>query len=68
MRIDSSDDFARATGAREIGFLLGVPNSEHFRTMQDVDRFHVRGQRVSRRTYKPATCMATAPRSGATRG
>lgn len=68
MRIDSSDDFARGKGAREIGRLLGVPNSGHFRTMQDVDRFHVMGQRASRLTYKPATCMATAPRSGATRG
>ena len=51
MRIDSFDDFARAKANRKIGLIIGVQNSEHFRTMQDVDRFYGMGQRVSQLTY-----------------
>ena len=50
-RIDSADDFARAKAARKIGLILGVQNSEHFRTLADVDRFYALGQRVSQLTY-----------------
>ena len=51
MRIDSGDDFARAKRDRKIGLILGVQNSEHFRTMKDVEDFHALGQRVSQLTY-----------------
>ena len=50
-RIDSVDDFARAKAAGKIGVLLGVQNSEHFRTADDVATFHALGQRVSQLTY-----------------
>jgi membrane dipeptidase len=50
-RIDSVDDFARAKAAGKIGILLGVQNSEHFRTPDDVAAFHALGQRVSQLTY-----------------
>lgn len=50
-RIDSVDDFARAKAAHKIGLILGVQNSEHFRTLADVDRFYGLGQRVSQLTY-----------------
>jgi membrane dipeptidase len=51
VRIDSADDFARAKATGRIGVVLGVQNSEHFRTMADVDAFHALGQRVSQLTY-----------------
>lgn len=50
-RIDSVDDFARAKSAGKIGLILGVQNSEHFRTLRDVDQFYALGQRVSQLTY-----------------
>ena len=51
MRIDSADDFARAKATGKIGLILGVQNSEHFRTAADVAQFHALGQRVSQLTY-----------------
>jgi membrane dipeptidase len=50
-RIDSHDDFARAKKDGKIGIMLGVQNSEHFRTLKDVESFHMLGQRVSQLTY-----------------
>jgi membrane dipeptidase len=51
MRIDSVDDFTRAKRDGKIGIILGVQNSEHFRTLDDITRFHALGQRVSQLTY-----------------
>lgn len=51
VRIDSADDFARAKSSGRIGVILGVQNSEHFRTLKDVEDFHALGQRVSQLTY-----------------
>jgi membrane dipeptidase len=51
VRIDSVDDFARAKATNRIGVILGVQNSEHFRTLNDVDLFYALGQRVSQLTY-----------------
>ncbi|MEO5761782.1 MAG: membrane dipeptidase [Vicinamibacteria bacterium] len=50
-RIDSIDDFTRLKAAKKIGIILGVQNSEHFRTPEDVDAFYGLGQRVSQLTY-----------------
>jgi len=50
-RIDSIDDFARVKAAKKTGVMLGVQNSEHFRTAADVEKFHALGQRVSQLTY-----------------
>ncbi|MBC7898237.1 MAG: membrane dipeptidase [Cytophagaceae bacterium] len=51
MRIDSADDFARAKAAGRVGVILGVQNSQHFRTVRDIDAFHALGQRISQLTY-----------------
>ena len=51
MRIDSAGDFDRVKSSGKAGILLGVQNSEHFRTPADVDAFHALGQRVSQLTY-----------------
>lgn len=51
MRVDSPADFDRAKSSGKIGILIGVQNSEHFRSADDVDLFHGLGQRVSQLTY-----------------
>ncbi|HEY7543855.1 MAG TPA: membrane dipeptidase [Blastocatellia bacterium] len=51
MRIDSADDLERVKSSGKVGVMLGVQNSEHFRTPQDVNLFHSLGQRVSQLTY-----------------
>ena len=43
-------DRAKASGGK-IGIVIGQQNSEHFRTVQDVDKFYALGQRVSQLTY-----------------
>jgi membrane dipeptidase len=39
----------------KVGIMLGVQNSEHFRTVDDVDYFYGLGQRVSQLTYNSRT-------------
>jgi len=51
MRIDSPGDFGRVKQSGKVGILIGVQNSEHFRTLDDVNYFHGLGQRVSQLTY-----------------
>ena len=50
-RIDSVADIDAARAAGKIGFIIGLQNSEHFRTPADVDFFYSLGQRVSQLTY-----------------
>jgi membrane dipeptidase len=51
MRIDSPSALDRVKSAGKIGVLLGIQNSAHFRSPDDVDAFHALGQRVSQLTY-----------------
>lgn len=51
MRVDSATDLERVNGSGKIGILLGLQNSEHFRSVDDVDYFRSLGQRVSQLTY-----------------
>jgi membrane dipeptidase len=54
LRIGTPSDIAALQAAREpgkIGILIGFQNSDHFRTVDDVRRFHALGQRVSQLTY-----------------
>lgn len=51
---------ARLDGVKssgKVGILLGVQNSEHFRTVDDVDYFYGLGQRVSQLTYNSRTLI-----------
>jgi membrane dipeptidase len=50
-RIDSAADIDAARAAGKIGVIVGLQNSEHFRTANDVDLFYGLGQRVSQLTY-----------------
>src|SRR6185369_14470969 len=51
MRVDSADGLAPVKGSGKLGIVIGVQNSEHFRTAADVDLFYRLGQRVSQLTY-----------------
>jgi membrane dipeptidase len=51
MRIDSPHALDAVKSSKKIGVLLGIQNSQHFRTAEDVDFFHALGQRVSQLTY-----------------
>jgi membrane dipeptidase len=44
-------DLEQAKRAGKIGILLGQQNSDHFRTVDDVDHFYALGQRVSLLSY-----------------
>jgi membrane dipeptidase len=52
LRIERVEDFERTKALGKIGIVIGQQNSEHFRTVEDVDRFYALGQRVSQLTYK----------------
>ena len=51
IRIDSAADLDRVKKSGKLGILLGLQNSDHFRTPADVDFFRALGQRVSQLTY-----------------
>lgn len=51
MRITRASDFDRVKKSGKIGILIGVQNSDHFQTPDDVNLFHALGQRVSQLTY-----------------
>ncbi|MBS1827258.1 MAG: membrane dipeptidase [Acidobacteria bacterium] len=50
-RIDSVAAIRDAKKTGRIGILLGIQNSEHFRTAADVQMFYNLGQRISQLTY-----------------
>ncbi len=51
MRVDEPARIDATRKEGKIGIILGVQNSEHFRTPDDVDYFYQLGQRVSLLTY-----------------
>lgn len=51
LRIDCSADLERAKASGRLGIVIGLQNSRHFRTLDDVDCFYSLGQRVSQLTY-----------------
>jgi len=51
IRIDTKNRLATVNGSGKIGMLITNQNSEHFRTLDDVDFFYGLGQRVSQLTY-----------------
>ncbi|MBI2682061.1 MAG: membrane dipeptidase [Acidobacteriales bacterium] len=44
-------DFVSVKHSGRIGILFGLQGADHFRTVEDVDAFHARGQRISQLTY-----------------
>ncbi len=51
MRIDDANDFAAVKRAGKVGIMITFQNSDHFRTVDDVDTFFGLGQRLSQLTY-----------------
>lgn len=50
-RIGSGPDLEALRKQDQVGIIIGLQNSEHFRAVGDVDLFHGLGQRVSQLTY-----------------
>ncbi len=61
-RITSIAEMDAAKADDKIGYIVGIQNSEHFNTPDDVDLFYHLGQRVSQLTYNTQTRIG----SGAT--
>lgn len=51
MRVDSAGDIDKVEKSGKVGVILGLQNSDQFRTPADVDFFRGLGQRVSQLTY-----------------
>ena len=51
LRVDCSGDFERVKEEGKLGILIGQQNSQHFRSVEDVDYWYGLGQRVSQLTY-----------------
>ena len=59
LRVDASDRLAEAKRAGKIGIILGIQDSDHFRTVDDVNFFYGLGQRVSQLTYNSRNLIAS---------
>jgi membrane dipeptidase len=51
LRVGAAGDLQRVREEGKAGILIGFQNSDHFRTVDDVGKFHALGQRVSQLTY-----------------
>ena len=58
-RVDSPETLASVKASGKVGIILGLQNSEHFRTKDDVDFFYSIGQRVSQLTYNTRNLIGT---------
>lgn len=56
-RVDTPSRLDGIKASGKVGVLLGIQNSEHFRTVDDVDFFYGLGQRVSQLTYNARTLI-----------
>jgi membrane dipeptidase len=52
IRVCGPADVQRAKAEGKLGIIVGQQNSNHFRTVDDVDAFYKLGQRVSQLTYR----------------
>ena len=59
LRITTPDHLRKVNGSGKIGFLLGLQNSDHFRTLDDINLFFSLGQRVSQLTYNSQNRIGT---------
>jgi membrane dipeptidase len=59
VRIASAEDLDKAHGTGRIGVLIGIQNSEHFRSVDDVGRLADLGLRVSQLTYNSRNHIGT---------
>ena len=57
--IQKCEDLAAAKRNGKIGILLGMQNSEHFESVEDVALFHKQGQRLSQLTYNSSNRLGS---------
>lgn len=57
--VDGAADLDRAKAAGKCAVMMGVQNSEHFRTAADVKTFHELGQRSSQLTYNSQNLLGS---------
>jgi len=59
IRVDSPERLDAVKQSGKLGIILGVQNSNHFRTPEDVNYFQSIGQRVSQLTYNARNLIGT---------
>lgn len=59
LRVDRTADLDRPRAESKVGILLGLQNSDHFRSTADVAAFHKLGQRVSQLTYSERNALGS---------
>lgn len=59
LRITTPEHLRKVNGSGKIGLLLGLQNSDHFRTLDDINLFFGLGQRVSQLTYNSQNRIGT---------
>jgi membrane dipeptidase len=57
--VNKASDIDRAKSQNKIAVIMGLQNSEHFRTPADVKDFYELGQRVSQLTYNSQTLIGS---------
>jgi membrane dipeptidase len=57
--VDTADDLDRAKAGGKCAVMMGVQNSEHFRSVEDVKAYHQLGQRSSQLTYNSQNRLGT---------
>jgi len=62
-RIETPEHLKTVKRSGKVGILIGVQNSGHFRTIDDVDLFYGLGQRVSQLTYNSPNRVGTGSTS-----
>jgi len=58
-RIDSMDDFETLKKGERVGYIVGIQNADHFRTVDDVNQYYHMGQRISQLTYNSRNLIGT---------
>jgi membrane dipeptidase len=57
--VGRADDLDRAKADKRVAVIMGLQNSEHFRTAADVKRFYRLGQRCSQLTYNAQNLLGS---------
>lgn len=58
-RVDSIDDLNMLKKGERIGYIVGIQNADHFRTLDDINQYYHLGQRVSQLTYNSRNLIGT---------
>ncbi|MFT5759590.1 MAG: membrane dipeptidase [Alteromonadaceae bacterium] len=58
-RIDAIADLAALEKGKRVGLIIGLQNSDHFRTLDDINQFYMLGQRISQLTYNSRNLIGT---------